>query len=72
MKTPDVIVLVPGFLGFARLGGFYYFADRLMAVIRGLLEEGLERPVPVVPCTTLPTTRWRTARGIFSITWSAW
>jgi len=55
MKTPDVVVLVPGFLGFARLGGFYYFADRLIAVLRSLLEEALEHPVPVVPCTTLPT-----------------
>src|SRR6266404_7056402 len=55
MQTPDVVVLIPGFLGFSRFGGFYYFADRLVAVLRGLLEEGLRRPVPVVPCTTLPT-----------------
>src|SRR3990172_9526247 len=55
MQTPDVVVLVPGFLGFARLGGFYYFADRLVAVLRGLLEEALGYPVPVVPCNPLPT-----------------
>ena len=55
MQTPDVVVLVPGFLGFTRFGGFYYFADRLLAVLRGLLEEPLGYPVPVVPCTTLPT-----------------
>ncbi len=55
MQTPDVVVLVPGFLGFTRFGGFYYFADRLIAAIRGLLEEALPYPVPVVPCTTLPT-----------------
>jgi pimeloyl-ACP methyl ester carboxylesterase len=55
MHTPDVVVLVPGFLGFARLGGFYYFADRLVAVLRGLLEEALGYPVPVVPCRPLPT-----------------
>src|SRR5712692_2560543 len=55
MQTPDVVVLVPGFLGFSRFGGFYYFADRLVAVLRGLLEEPLGYPVPVVPCTTLPT-----------------
>ena len=42
MQTPDVVVLVPGFLGFTRFGGFYYFADRLLAVLRGLLEEPLE------------------------------
>ena len=55
MQTPDVVILVPGFLGFTRFGGFYYFADRLLAVMRGLLEEALGYPVPVVPCTTLPT-----------------
>jgi pimeloyl-ACP methyl ester carboxylesterase len=51
----DVVVLVPGFLGFARFGNFYYFADRVSAVLRGALEARLGRPVPVVPCTTLPT-----------------
>ena len=55
MQTPDVVALVPGFLGFTRFGGFYYFADRLIGVLRGLLEEPLEYPVPVVPVTTLPT-----------------
>ena len=55
MQTPDVVILVPGFLGFTRFGGFYYFADRLIAVLRGLLEEPLGYPVPVVPVTTLPT-----------------
>src|SRR6266849_966397 len=55
MQTPDVVVLVPGFLGFTRFGRFYYFADRLVAVLRGLLEEPLGYPVPVVPVTTLPT-----------------
>ena len=34
MQTPDAVVLVPGFLGFTHFGGFYYFADRLMAVLR--------------------------------------
>jgi len=38
MPTPDVVALVPGFLGFTRFGGFYYFADRLIGVLRGLLE----------------------------------
>src|SRR5438046_10205031 len=56
MQTPDVVVLVPGFLGFARLGGFYYFAVRLIAVLMGLLEEPLGSPVPAVPRTSLSTT----------------
>ena len=55
MQTPDVVVLVPGFLGFTRFGGFYYFADRLIAVLRGLVEEPVGYPVPVVPIATLPT-----------------
>jgi len=59
MQTPDVVVLVPGFLGFARFGGFYYFADRLIGVLRGLLEEPLGYGVPVIPVTTLPTDSLR-------------
>ncbi len=55
MQTSDVVVLVPGFLGFARFGGFYYFAERVVAVLRGALEERLDRTVQVVPCTTHPT-----------------
>ena len=63
MQTPDVVVLVPGLLGFTRFGGFYYFADRLIAVLRGLLEEPLGYPVPVVPVTTLPTDSLRHRQG---------
>ncbi len=63
MQTPDVVVLVPGFLGFTRFGGFYYFADRLIAVLRGLLEEPLGYPVPVVPVTTLPTDSLSNRQG---------
>jgi pimeloyl-ACP methyl ester carboxylesterase len=57
MEAPDLVLLVPGFLGFSRFGGFYYFAERVVAALRGLLEEALGYPVPVVPCTTLPTGR---------------
>lgn len=63
MQTPDVVVLVPGFLGFARLGGFYYCADRLGAVLRGLLQEALGYPVPVVPCKPLPTHALKERQG---------
>ena len=63
MQTPDVVVLVPGFLGFTHFGGFYYFADRLIAVLRGLLEEPLGYPVPVVPVTTLPTDSLSNRQG---------
>jgi hypothetical protein len=51
----DLVVLVPGFLGFARFGGFYYFAERLIAVLRGSLEQPEGGAMPVVPVTTLPT-----------------
>ncbi|HKU44183.1 MAG TPA: hypothetical protein VJR89_38745 [Polyangiales bacterium] len=54
MTTPDLVVLVPGFLGFSRTGGYYYFADRVSACLRGGLESALRRPVPVVPTCTLP------------------
>jgi hypothetical protein len=63
MPTPDVVILAPGFLGFTHLGGFYYFADRLIAVLRGLLEEPLGYPVPVVPVTTLPTDSLGSRQG---------
>ncbi|XXT15500.1 hypothetical protein WME94_35155 [Sorangium sp. So ce429] len=56
-QTKDVVVLVPGFLGFGRVGEFYYFAERVISVIRGALEMRLGRPVPVVPCCTLPMGR---------------
>src|SRR6266481_5802996 len=67
MQTPDVVILVPGFLGFARFGGFYYFADRLVAVLRGLLEEPLGYPVPVVPVTTHPTAILPEARTLIDL-----
>jgi hypothetical protein len=51
----DVVVLIPGFLGFDRFGGFRYFADRVSAALRGALQQRLHRPVPVVPVTTEPT-----------------
>jgi pimeloyl-ACP methyl ester carboxylesterase len=51
----DVVVLAPGFLGFDRFGGFYYFAERAIATLRGALERAVGRCVPVVPCKTLPT-----------------
>lgn len=49
------MVLVPGFLGFSRFGGFYYFAERVIAALRGALEERLGYPVQVVPCMSHPT-----------------
>lgn len=55
MHYSDIVVLVPGFLGFSRVGGYYYFADRVSAAIRAALESQLGRPVPVIPACTLPT-----------------
>src|SRR5438046_9337383 len=48
MQTPDVVVLVPGFLGFTRFWGFSYFADRLLPVLRGRLGRSLGYPCPAV------------------------
>jgi pimeloyl-ACP methyl ester carboxylesterase len=53
----DVVVLIPGFLGFDRFGGFFYFADRVCGALRGALEAKLGRygRVPVIPVTSRPT-----------------
>jgi pimeloyl-ACP methyl ester carboxylesterase len=53
----DVVVLIPGFLGFDHFGGFFYFADRVCGALRGALEAKLGRygRVPVIPVTSRPT-----------------
>jgi hypothetical protein len=51
----DLVVLMPGFLGFAHFGGFYYFADRIAAALRAALEIEAERAVPVIPLSAVPT-----------------
>jgi pimeloyl-ACP methyl ester carboxylesterase len=55
----DVVVLVPGFLGFSVLGRFPYFADRVPATLAALLREKWGRDVSVVPASTVPTGRLR-------------
>ena len=60
----DLVVLVPGFLGFARFGGFYYFADRLIAMLRASLEQPEGGALPVVPVTTLPTDSLRNRQRV--------
>src|SRR5262249_18976543 len=52
---PDVVVLVPGFLGFSVLGRFPYFADRVPATLGALLRERWGRDVSIVPASTVPT-----------------
>jgi pimeloyl-ACP methyl ester carboxylesterase len=54
VANDDIVVLVPGFLGFSRTGGYYYFADRFSAALRAGLETSLRRSVPVIPTCTLP------------------
>lgn len=51
----DVVILVPGFLGFANVGGFYYFADRVSTTLRAALQERTGHTIPVVPLCTMPT-----------------
>jgi triacylglycerol lipase len=51
----DVVVLVPGFLGFSVVSQFPYFADRVPATLAALLRERWGRDVSVVPATTVPT-----------------
>jgi hypothetical protein len=52
---PDVVVLVPGFLGFSVFGRFPYFADRVPATLTALCQETLGRPVSVSPPRTTIT-----------------
>lgn len=54
MKTPDVVLLLPGFFGFDHFGTYYYFADRVSSAIRGHLGAKLGRSVPVIPLATGP------------------
>jgi hypothetical protein len=54
MKYESVVVLVPGFLGFGRLGNFYYFADRVAACLRGAAEDAFGKPTPVLGVATIP------------------
>jgi hypothetical protein len=49
-----VVVLVPGFMGFGRFASLYYFAERVLAAVRGALETRLPSPVPVVGVQTDP------------------
>lgn len=55
LQGRDVVVLLPGFFGFSRFGGFSYFAERVVATLRGALEPYLGRHVPVVALGTDPT-----------------
>lgn len=57
MRFKDVVVLVPGFLGFTRLGGFYYFGERIAATLRGALARITSRQVPVIAVSSLPVDR---------------
>ncbi len=52
----EVVVLVPGFLGFARFGTLYYFDPRMIAGLRAALEERRGTKVPVIPCAAPPTS----------------
>jgi hypothetical protein len=56
MLYDDVVVLVPGFFGFGRLGDFFYFADRVGATLRGALEARVGRAVPVLSIASEPAS----------------
>jgi hypothetical protein len=53
-EARELVIMVPGFLGFERLGGFAYFADHLAATLRASLESRTRRRTPVIPLGTLP------------------
>jgi hypothetical protein len=54
MNYENAVVLIPGFLGFGRLGNFYYFADRVAAYLRGAAESAFGTPTPVLGLSTVP------------------
>ena len=54
MLYEDVVVLIPGFFGFGRIGDFFYFADRVSATLRGALGSRLGRAVPVLSVASNP------------------
>ena len=54
MNYENAVVLIPGFLGFGRLGSFYYFADRVAAYLRGAAENAFGSPTPVLGLSTVP------------------
>jgi hypothetical protein len=80
-QTQDLVVLVPGFLGFERLGGFAYFAQQIAALLRGVMEARTGLQTPVIPLRTFPAgsllsrqrallvqlTQWRERTGAASI-----
>lgn len=56
MLYDDVVVLIPGFFGFGRLGDFFYFADRVSATLRGALEARLGRAIPILSIAAEPAS----------------
>jgi hypothetical protein len=54
MTYDNAVLLIPGFLGFGRLGNFYYFADRVAACLRGAAEVAFKTPTPVMGVATVP------------------
>jgi hypothetical protein len=54
MSDENAVLLIPGFLGFGRLGNFYYFADRVAACLRGAAESAFGTPTPVMGVSTVP------------------
>jgi hypothetical protein len=54
MSYENTVLLIPGFLGFGRLGNFYYFADRVAACLRGAAESAFGNPTPVMGVSTVP------------------
>lgn len=55
LSTKEVVVLVPGFMGFDSIGDFPYFSDSFVAGLCGAITSIRGEYVPVVPVSTLPT-----------------
>lgn len=52
----ELVALIPGFMGFDHLGGLSYFAEGVLAAMRGAREAKTQRSVPVIGLSTLPAS----------------
>ncbi|TNE45486.1 MAG: hypothetical protein EP343_26590 [Deltaproteobacteria bacterium] len=55
LQAKEIVVLVPGFMGFDKIGDFSYFSSRFVSGLSGAMMALRGSFVPVIPLTTLPT-----------------
>jgi len=53
-RADEIVVLLPGLMGFDQLRDFHYFSQRGAAMLQALLWRRLGRTLPVIPLATRP------------------